>query len=336
MPSVIAFRILDAAVGAGADRKALCEGAGFNPAAYPFASGQVPIATQFALWEAAMTCLRDPGFPIAVTESHRLETYGVLALIAITSKDLQEALGHVMRFYRLWTSSARWDLEQGENQCHLVFVQPGDLRLGQRCDHEFALAEMTTAIRGATDRERWSPLEVRLQHARPPSVERHEALFGAPMVFGAARPELVLRARDLELPMVRRDRLLVRFFEHHAEELVQKLGDMPDEILRIRSVILEGMRGRIPRLSDVAAQLAIGARTLRRRLDAQGHSFKALVDQTRCALARQYLEQSRQSIGEIAYLLGFSAPSAFHRAFKRWTSEAPRQYRERAKRSRAC
>src|SRR5262249_46215342 len=145
VPSVIALRILDAAAGAGADRKALCAAASFDPAAYPLGTGKVPIAKQFALWEAAMICLRDPGFPIAVTESHCLETYGVLALIAITSKDLQQALGHVMRFYRLWTSSAHWDLEQGESQCHLVFVQPGDLRLGQRCDHEFALAEMTTA-----------------------------------------------------------------------------------------------------------------------------------------------------------------------------------------------
>jgi len=333
VPAVIAFCVLDAGAEAGADRNALCAAAGFDPAAYPLATGKVPLPTLFALWEAAMARLRDPGFPIAVTESHGLEMYGLLALIAITSRDLREALDHVLRFYGLWTSCSRWELEAGERECHLVFVQPGDLRLGQRCDHEFSLAEMTSAIRHATGQERWPPLEVRLQHARPRLVERHQSLFGAPIVFGAARTELVMRARDLELPMVRADRLLVGFFERYAEELVQKLGDLPDDILRIKDAIMEGMCGRVPRLADVASQLAIGARTLRRRLDQQGHSFKALVDQTRSELAREYLEQSRQSIGEIAYQLGFSAPSAFHRAFKRWTSQAPLQYRERAKRA---
>jgi AraC-like DNA-binding protein len=79
-------------------------------------------------------------------------------------------------------------------------------------------------------------------------------------------------------------------------------------------------------------RLAIGARTLRRQLDEQGITFKSLVDQTRAELAPEYLQHSPRSIGEIAYLLGFSEPSAFHRAFKRWTGVSPLQYRLQANR----
>jgi AraC-like DNA-binding protein len=327
------LRVLDTASSAGAPRAELCAAAEFDPDTETAGVGKVPLQTMFRLWEAAMRRLRDPGFPIAVAEIFRPEIHGVLSLMAITSRDAHDALKKMMRFHRLWTNDSYWQLERHDGSCHLIFVQPGELGLGQRCDQEFSLAEMAHAVRTITGQRGWAPLEVRFRHSRPRTLDRHEAFFGTHLRFDAAHTELLLLPSDLELPMVQADRLLADFFQRHSQELLRRAGDMPEDVLRIKSQVLHGLRGRVPRLEEVASKLGIGARTLRRRLLDQGISFKELVDQTRGELAKEYLEQSRLSIDEISYLLGFSEPSAFHRAFKRWSQEAPVHVRERALRS---
>lgn len=82
-----------------------------------------------------------------------------------------------------------------------------------------------------------------------------------------------------------------------------------------------------PSLADMARALHMSPRTLQRRLDAKGVRFQALVDAMRRELAERYLDDARLSIAEVAYLLGFSEVSAFHRACKRWTGKSPGQLR---------
>jgi len=330
IPFATAAQILEAASRAGLDREKACTAAGIDPDQAARGSGAVLLQALWRLWEVVMLRLRDPAFPIAVAELHRLDRYGALTFLAMTSRDVEEAMGNVARFWRLWTSASSWELERRSTSGHLVFAHfVGDCALGQRCDQEFTLAEMTQAIRQVIGNAQWAPLEVRFRHERPRSIARHETFFGAPLVFGAARVELKLRESDLRLTPLRADRMLGEFFERHAEELVRKMGDLPADILRIKAAIVDELRGSVPRLSAVASRLAVGGRTLRRQLQRQGLSFRALVDLTRGEMAREYLEQSRLSIAEIAYLLGFSESSAFHRAFRRWTGEAPLRYRER-------
>ncbi|HWO08502.1 MAG TPA: helix-turn-helix transcriptional regulator, partial [Polyangiaceae bacterium] len=78
----------------------------------------------------------------------------------------------------------------------------------------------------------------------------------------------------------------------------------------------------------IARRLGLGERTLQRRLRDEGTSFAALLDEARAELARSYLGDSKLAIFEVAYLLGYSEPSAFNRAFRRWTGKSPREYRE--------
>jgi AraC-like DNA-binding protein len=328
------LQILDAASRAGLATEPLRDAVGLAAGGPAFGLRTIPLRRAWQLWEAVISRLRDPGFPIAVAEIYRPETYGVLTLTAITSSDLRDALNKVIHFWRLWTSASQWTIEPGGRGHRLIFAHAiGELGLGQRCDQEYTLAEMTAGIRQVIGDERWSPLEARLRHPRPRSVERHEAFFGAGVVFGAAQAELRVRESDLARPTVRASGMLATFFEQHSEQLLRSVQELPADVLRIKAAILEELHGRMPHLTDVASRLAIGARTLRRQLDEQGITFKALVDQTRAELAREYLERSLHSIGEIAYLLGFSEPSAFHRAFKRWTGLSPQRYRARASKS---
>jgi AraC-like DNA-binding protein len=73
----------------------------------------------------------------------------------------------------------------------------------------------------------------------------------------------------------------------------------------------------------------MSARTLRRRLQEAGTSYREVLDATRCELARRYLSDASLPVGAVSFMLGFAEPSTFHRAFKRWTGMTPAQFRKR-------
>jgi AraC-like DNA-binding protein len=78
----------------------------------------------------------------------------------------------------------------------------------------------------------------------------------------------------------------------------------------------------------LAKQLHTTASTLRRRLDEEGQPYQSIKDELRRDLAINYLSRSRDSVMDVAIALGFADPSAFHRAFKKWTGANPGEYRQ--------
>lgn len=96
----------------------------------------------------------------------------------------------------------------------------------------------------------------------------------------------------------------------------------------MRSIITSEFRGGDPSLERVADQLGLTPRTLQRKLHEMGTSHNELLDQMRRQLAMRYLREREMAICEVAYLLGFSESSSFHRAFKRWTGVTPKEFRK--------
>lgn len=117
--------------------------------------------------------------------------------------------------------------------------------------------------------------------------------------------------------------------EGHAANVAQRSSrtDEHSTIDKVRGVVASRLPRGVPSIGVVARQLTIAPRTLQRRLAAEGVSYQQLVDIVRREAAERLLMDASMSIGEIGYLLGFSEPSAFHRAFKRWHSLTPHEYR---------
>ena len=97
-----------------------------------------------------------------------------------------------------------------------------------------------------------------------------------------------------------------------------------------RVAIIDHLPDGEPSRREVASELAMSERTLARRLSDREYTFSGLVDEVRGQLAKEYLRQSRFSVTDVAFLLGFSDQSNFARAFKRWTDESPTEFRSRA------
>jgi AraC-like DNA-binding protein len=124
-----------------------------------------------------------------------------------------------------------------------------------------------------------------------------------------------------------------RIYRAQCEKLINADGGGEDEWVRnIRTQMLMFSDRPIP-LDECAARLGVSPRTLRRRLEGRGMSYQGIVDDVRAGLARSYLESSRFSVEAIAERLGFSDPTSFSRAFRRWTGMSPREFRQREARA---
>ena len=333
--------LLRAASDAGADAEGICADAGIDRAAIGGAEARVPFEAQFLAWEATMRRLRDPGFPISKASRYTTSDFDVVGFACMTRANLGEALWQLARYCRITSDGMGWEIAPGPEvwTATLVMDEAGaeaardgarrdGLRLGARCLNECVLAEVVKAGRELTG-VAWTPREVRFQHAAPRDTSAHGRFFGGAVRFGCAATELVVEAGEMETPLLKADPGLAAFFERHAEALLAQRAEEEEEGLRrrLRTVLIDELRRGLPTLDGAAARLGIGARTLRRRLQEERTAFHEVLDETRRDLAKRYVREQRLPLGEVAFLLGFSEPSAFHRAFKRWTGTTPAAYR---------
>src|SRR5262249_51637173 len=132
----------------------------------------------------------------------------------------------------------------------------------------------------------------------------------------------------LEIPLLRADAALQAILEAQVMAVIEKLPRGEATTDAVRRYLAGGLGDGQPTLEQIAPRLHMSPRTLHRRLEEEGTSFRQVLSEVRRELAARHLSEGRLAIGEIAFLLGFSEPSAFHRAFKRWTGHAPLAWRE--------
>lgn len=154
-----------------------------------------------------------------------------------------------------------------------------------------------------------------------------DGLFDAPVVYGSPRYGVEFESRWLELPIVQTRQSLEEFLERVPGQLIGRYRDQATLTERIRRQLRRRLDQELPSFDEVARALAMTPQTLRRRLQDEGQGYQALKDDLRRDAAIEYLARADLTLCEIAGLLGFSEPSAFHRAFKRWTGVAPGEYR---------
>ena len=140
----------------------------------------------------------------------------------------------------------------------------------------------------------------------------------------------MLPARHLEEPVRSANPALLRVFEQHAERVLSQIEQPESATYEVARVIAARLKGAAPPLRDVARELAMSERNLQRALRNDGTSFQKLLDEVRRDLAINHLANPATSAGQVGFLLGFSEPSAFQRAFRRWTGKAPGAFRATA------
>jgi AraC-like DNA-binding protein len=286
---------------------------------------RLPHTAAIRLWQAAAELTSDTDLGLHVAEAIQPGQFGALDYALRTSANLEAAFTRLCRYHRLLHDAAIVELEIGRDRAILShrLPLPGG---APRPVSEFILAAWLLTARVATGVD-CTPVRVCFPHPAPADTSEHSRLFGCPLRFGHSRSELIFSRKLLDLPLLKADPVLQGIVEAQVLVLLARLPKDEPTADTVRRFLAEELSNGQPRFEQLASRLRMSARTLHRKLEREGTTFRRVLTEVRHELALRHLVERRLAIGEIAFLLGFSEVSAFHRAFKHWTGHAPHAYR---------
>jgi AraC-like DNA-binding protein len=302
--------------------------AGLELAALAGPEARLTQAAYNQLWARLAEASGDEDFGLHFAERLDLDALDVVGHLVAKSATFGQGLERVVAFSRLLHDAGRVEIER---EGAAARVYPGCRGLPHdwpRHVAEFSAAAVVVLGRTVTGVD-WAPLEVAFRHPAPARTTEHRRVFGVAPRFSRPETAVVLGAEVLALPVRDAQPGVVTYLDAYARGALEKLGASDGGLATaVERAVARTMERGAPDLEPVAAQLGLSPRTLQRRLAEAGTSFQALVDGVRRAYAERYLADDRLALGEVAFLLGFSDPSNFHRAFRRWTDMTPAAFRE--------
>lgn len=275
------------------------------------------------LWQCAIDTTGDPSLPLRAAQRVQAGDFAVLTYIAAASRDSRSAFQTLRELLPLMSTLADIGLDDTSERPSVRYHwKPGlGISIPTR---EYAVGTIVRASR-ALGPHSWGPEEACFAYPPPDHADDYEGILEVPVRFDASHDAVVFSASMLSDPNPTSDPALVLALERHARELLAKLplsDDLPSRVRNeIASLLPSGTSA-----DAVAATLRMSARTLRRRLEAENTSYMQILDEVRCELARRHLAEEQRGVEQVAFALGFSDGSAFHKAFRRWTGKSPTDF----------
>lgn len=260
---------------------------------------------------------RDPAFALTLARTALARPLGLFGHLVWLSGTVRDALARAVKFYGMVTRRTTLALDDSGPVATLRMVPVSRTAARGRILTEFPFANLALRARDATG-GRFAPRAVRFTHAGE-ALPIYAEVFGAPVTFGARTDELEVDTAQLDLRLASADPLTAAAIETRVAQLTSG-APHGAFVAKVRAVLAENLAS-TP--AEVARRLGISARTLRRHLEQEGLTLRATLDAVRRERADALLAAGT-SVKEVAFALGFSEPSAFSRAYKRWTGTAPK------------
>jgi len=263
---------------------------------------------------------------LGIHAGERIESadFGVVHHAVRNCPDVRQALLCTARYLRLLDDNVVGTLlEEGERgvwQIHNLIPRP------LPAVNDF---QVTVALRTISHflGRRANLLEVHVTHAAATDAQEYARAFRAPVRFEAEHNAVVMPREVLDAPVAHANRELFSMFDHRAQQRLDELAQSESIVAKVRQLLVKHLDEGNVGIADSAQRLHMSAATLRRRLAEEGTTHKDLLEQVRREVALHQLHERRLSVGQIAFLLGFSSQSAFGRAFRRWVGTTPLEYR---------
>ncbi|WP_288129275.1 AraC family transcriptional regulator [Microbulbifer sp.] len=255
-------------------------------------------------------------------------TFAMMGHATINCPNLRRALLRAGRFVAMVSDDLQIKLVEDGEEARLIFHHGNHKQLPNQNFVESLAVIWLRFFSWLIDRtillER-----VHLAFPQPDYDEEYNDMFPCRHYFHQQETCLVFNTRYLSLPLVRDAQQLSEFLARAPECLLTQYKSDNSFTGRIRRMLQSHNSVENLSLDDVAERLFTSPQTLRRRLKDEGNSWQDIKDSVRRDMAMYQLKQQETAVAEIAERLGFSEPSAFNRAFKKWTGLAPGAYREK-------
>ena len=325
-PVVIGQVMINFAARHGVDQESCLLGTGISDAELQDGEALITRGQEMRLLENIMLALPEvPALGFELGLQYSIATFGIWGFALRTSRTLRDAIAVATRYLPLSTAYCRVNAFEEAGRFgigmdpqpiprHLrALLLERDMATGLNLLNELGLAGIRVAA-------------LEFQGPRPEHAARIEALCGFAPRYERPRNALLVRREDAERPLPMYDPHLVRMLDDQCRAQLQRrqLSGMAGQV---RQQLL-GEAGLVASLEEVASALAMSSRSLRRKLDHEGTSFRTLVEEERRQLALQLLEGSDMKLDELAIHLGYTDTASFTRAVRRWTGHSPGQYRK--------
>lgn len=295
------------------------------------ANDRTPLSAQYAFWVAAEEVSKDPDIGLHLGEHLPLYRGQVIEHLFVSSENFGEGLKRALAYQRLISDAFAAKLVIEDGRCYLTNgEQPFAESLVNRHFTECAMSAVLRFFKFITE-GRFEPIYIDFNFSKGAPDEEYFRVYECPVSLGQKETRLYFDPSILEFPLWQAEPELLQLHEQLAIEKLQELAryDLVGEVRRAIGSTLESGE---TTLETVAAQLNITPRRLRTQLSEAHTSFQQILSDYRCRLAKRLLASTTESVERIVYLTGFSEPSTFYRAFKRWTNETPVEYRKRKQR----
>jgi AraC-like DNA-binding protein len=288
------------------------------------ANARTPSAAQIAFWQSAEAVSKNPHIGLHLGEHLPLYRGQVLEYLFLSSSTFGEGLKRVLAYQRLISDMLQAQLVVTDDECYLAnMLNDGAYRHTTEC----IMVAVLRFFRFVSESQ-FQPLMIYFTHTEGANAEEYERVYGCPVVLGAEEIRVYFKPEVLNTRIWQAEPELLRFHEQLAHEKLQELARF-DLVTEVRRAIGESLESGNTSLETVAKRLSVAPRRLRSQLAEAGSSFNQVLADYRCRLAKRLLAHTSESIEQIVYLTGFSEPSTFYRAFKRWTNLTPIEYRKK-------
>lgn len=281
----------------------------------------VPGAPCMALWDRLLELSDDPLLPLRAADAVPFGAFDVIDHLGAQVETVGALWVMLARYFGIVNTIIRPRVQADpEGWC---VDAPGIA--GRTGEIFFAVTLSRLHLRL---RARFVPMRVELARARTGPEHVTARIFGEGLCYGQARTAVILSDAQFNQPLPAADPALRAVLEAHARLLIRAV-DHPQTLAEEIEQELEGMLGHGElSLARIAKRLGMSARTVQRRLKAEGDDFRAVLARTRRAVAERHLEQDGLSVEELAFLLGYADGTALQRAFKGWTGLTIGQWRK--------
>ncbi len=265
------------------------------------------------------------GFEVGLAED--LSTLGILGYAMFSCETLGQALDIGVKYHRTAQSLLENRLLLDDASMSIITAPPFAVTAQQ---HRFAVEELFTGllrIAQILTGKAVLPARMHCAYSKPAYHERYRQVFQCPIHFNSKETALVFSRDIMDLPVLQANKFNARMSEKLCQSLlVERIGE-EGMTGRVRQILVRSL-GRFPDETQVADELSMSCRSMRRALADEGGSFRRILDEVRTELAQNYLSHTSMNVDQIASLLGYTEATNFRRAFKRWVGLSPRDYRQ--------
>ncbi|NJR38360.1 MAG: AraC family transcriptional regulator [Leptolyngbyaceae cyanobacterium CSU_1_4] len=308
----------------------LCCAARIDPAWLEDPDRQVAGEVLKHLWWEAIAQTGDPNLGLHIGEAFDLAAIGIVGYVLLNCKTYGQVLEKLSQYTRLFSQgiAIRHCVSAGWVHCDCAIVGNVKNYLQDEPRHpiESTFAALVTATQQLTG-NRLKAHAIWFQHPRPADDSEHERIFQTTVQFSQPINRIIFPETCLNWSVRSANTNLLSVFELHANTMLSAQTHPQSYRQKVIAAIDQQLQGEVPPIEAIAHSLMLSVRQLQRELQTENTSYQKLLDETRKEIALNQLKIPTTSIHDLAFLLGFSEPSAFHRAFKRWTGQTPYRYR---------